>query len=113
MVKIEEMERMLREAQAEKNRLLEHRVGVNVLRCLQNHTERQYIHVLFLIGARDGVEETGSGRREEEKGGLGEETSGRDEQTTETGGERGEATGDSGERGRGRERFELNVCIIC
>lgn len=61
MVKIEEMERMLREAQAEKNRLLEHRVDViiNELRCLQNYTERRYIHVLFLIGARDGVEETG------------------------------------------------------
>lgn len=45
-------------------------------------------------GAGDGGAQTGSWRREEEEGGLGKETAGRDEPPTETSGERGESQGE-------------------
>lgn len=117
MAKIEEMERMLREAHAEKNRLLEHRVHpilpklsflwicmlikqIPICRCMK--TER--VFSFCSAGAGDGVAQTGSWRREEKEGGLGEEAAGRDKPPTKTSGERGESPGkrhrDKSNRGR-------------
>lgn len=55
-------------------------------------------------GAGDGVAQTGSWRREEEEGGLGKETAGRDKPPTETSGERGESQGK-----RQRDKWTLKI----
>ena len=102
MAKIEEMERLLREAQSEKLRLLEHRV------ICQNNPNFLYIDLFIYVdvdvclntdvinshvacaGARDGDAATGSGGGATQEGGSGEATAGGDEQETETCGERSE-----------------------
>lgn len=101
MAKIEEMERLLREAQAEKERLLEHRV--KHLTGARRLYERVCVCVWWWIwlmscvlqGAWDGDAQAGSGGGAAAKGGTGETAAGGDEQEAEACGERGETEGET------------------
>lgn len=88
MTKIEEMERLLREAQVEKQRLLEHRVLSRIWasrRCVC--PVRCDSHRLARAGARNGDSPAGLGGREKTTGGTGETAAGGDEQEAKTGGD--------------------------
>lgn len=101
MAKLEEMERLLREAQVEKQRLLEHRVGsrinaklwVQMQMCVSNEGCERLC--LACAGTWDGDSPAGLGRWEKTTGGTGETATGGDKQEAKTSGDWDEAQGET------------------
>lgn len=118
MAKIEEMERLLREAQAEKLRLLEHRV-INTTSIRTAHVDMHILlHTLLpCAGAGDGDAQAGPGGGAEKKRGTGEKAAGGNEQKTEACRERGEAQREAEITGinkrKSREDVEIQSLASC